>query len=395
MSEALVRRIPWAAISSLLLAAVLVGLVATHETPADTAQQVGSLIRCPVCQGVPISESPSPMAQDMMAILTERLEAGATREEAIDSLLSAYPGSLLLETPVSGSTLPLWLVPLAALVVGVGLATTIRRSRAGHQAPAERAELEQRQEAIRADLDDLASQSAGGEIDPEMASHLRRAYTAELAEAREALASASPTQGTHLPRSRRRVMAGIGAIVGSLVVIVVVAGIFITERPDTASGVAGVGGDPSQYSNETLAAVIAENQDHPMIDGMRLALAERYFEAGEYSEAFPYFLEIVESENATDVQAATALTRLGWMAYDGNGEAATAMDLLQEAARIVPTDPFPVYLQGIVSWCGLGQPDVAVAAFQQVLDSPDLDEAIRSRIEEDLDTLSSGGSCDT
>lgn len=395
MSERSPRRWPWAAITSVVLAAVLVGLVVTHETPTDAAQEIGSVIRCPVCQGVPISDSPAPMARDMMAILTERLEAGATREEAIDSVLSAYPGSLLLDTPVLGSTLPLWAIPIGALVVGVGVATTMRRSRSGGQSHAERAELQRRLEAINRDLDDLASQTASGEIEPEMAAHLREAYTNELSETRELLSSAPPSDEAPLPRSRRRTVAGAVAVVGSLVAIVVVAGLFITERPDAASGVADVGGNPSDYSNETLAAVIAENQDHPMIDGMRLALAERFFEAGDYSEAFPYFLAVAESPDASDTQAATALTRLGWMAYDGNGEAATALDLLEQAEQISPEDPFPVYLRGIVSWCGLGQSEVAVEAFQEVLESPDLDDAIRARIEDELATLRAGGSCET
>ena len=69
---------------------------------------------------------------------------------------------------------------------------------------------------------------------------------------------------------------------------VLVAGAFIVDRPDQSSGVADVAADPSSFSNETLAAVVAANQDHPQIDGMRLALAERYFEEGDYQSAFPY-----------------------------------------------------------------------------------------------------------
>ena len=50
------------------------------------------------------------------------LAEGASREEAIDAVLGAYPGSLLLEPEVSPTTVALWAVPLVALVVGAAAA---------------------------------------------------------------------------------------------------------------------------------------------------------------------------------------------------------------------------------------------------------------------------------
>lgn len=361
------RPLPWAVISTVILAVTLIVLVANHQPESDPATEIGSLIRCPVCQGVPIADSPAPMARDMMALLRDRLEAGATRQEAIEDLLGAYPGSLLLEPRLSGATLALWLLPAAAIVVGGGLALTVRRSRRGIDTPTERSELVRRRDDVNADLADLAGQEAAGEIDPTAARHLKEAYLAELAETEQALGQA-PASDAPLPRSRRRVMAGAVAVVASLALVVALAGAFLVDRPGSASGVAGtLAADPSEYSNETLAAVIASNADHPQIDGMRLALAERYFADGDYSAAFPYYLDVASSEAATPNQAATALTRLGWMTFDGNGEVDTALDLLTRARSLAPNDPFPIYLQGIVTWCGREDPVQAAALFQQVL----------------------------
>src|SRR5690606_19667824 len=122
----------------------LVALVSAYDPPTDAAEEIGALIRCPVCQGVPIADSPAPMARDMMAILRQSLNDGATRQQVIDEVLGAYPGSLLLEPEVTASTVALWLIPLGALVGGAGLAFTLRRGRRGFDAAHERTEIEDR-----------------------------------------------------------------------------------------------------------------------------------------------------------------------------------------------------------------------------------------------------------
>lgn len=374
------------------MAAVLVALVATYRPASDPATEIGSLIRCPVCQGVPIADSPSPMARDMMGVLREALAGGASRQEAIDTVLGAYPGSLLLEPTLSASTIALWLIPLLALVAGAGLIVTIRRGGQARRPGGERREAEIRLTQVETDLSDLASQEAGGEIDPEAARHLREAYQVELEEARSDVREAvTPAPGP--TRSPRRVAVGAAIIVGSLVLVVAAAGAFLVDRPDATSGVAGMAADPGEFSNETLAAVIAANTDHPQIDGMRMALAERYFEEGDYQSAFPYYLEVASSDLASPTQAATALTRLGWMAYDGNGEIETALDLLAQAQILTPEDPFPLYLEGIINWCGQDRPDAAATAFRQVLERGVGDDAIRAEVEADLAATEAGERC--
>lgn len=392
-APAAIRSMPWSVISVVAMATALAVLIATYRPPADAAEEIGSLIRCPVCQGVPISESPAPMARDMMEILRRELAEGATRQEAIDAVLGAYPGSLFLEPPVSASTVALWAVPLGALVIGLGLTFTLRRSRLGAAAVLEETEARQRLEQIRADLSDLAAQQASGEIDSEAARHLRESYEAELAETEAALRQLAPAPEPALPRSTTRAVAGAALVAGALVVTVLVAGAFIVDRPDQSSGVADVAADPSSFSNETLAAVVAANQDHPQIDGMRLALAERYFEEGDYQSAFPYYFDVASSDRATTAQAATALTRLGWMAYDGNGEVDTALELLSQARRLVPEDPFPLYLEGLIQWCGRGDAAAGAEAFRQVLAGDLGNGTVRHRVEADLAAAESGEAC--
>ncbi|HEY7468059.1 MAG TPA: cytochrome c-type biogenesis protein CcmH [Acidimicrobiia bacterium] len=318
------------------MAIILLTLVSTQPANLDRVDAIGARIKCPVCQGESIANSPSQMARDMMDLVEDRVAAGASDQAIIDELLSSYTGALLLDPPPSGNTLLLWLVPAAAVVIGI---TVILWWRA-HPGS-------------------------------------------------EASKPALPAS-----RSRRRLLAGGLILVVAFAVIVVVASNSLQERPSTASGVADLEGqDLSEVSNETMEAVIAANADNPEVNGMRLALAERYFEEGDYRSAFPHYLVVAEDTNASPAQAITALVRLGWMAFDGNGEVATATRLVDEALAIDPESTVALYVRARVRWCGAGEADEAAAVFQRLLDDPDLASDTRSQIEADLALALEGAGC--
>ena len=102
-----------------LLAVVLVFLVSIRPASVDRVEEIGSRIKCPVCQGESIANSPSQMAEDMMDLVAERVSTGVPDQEIIDELLGSYSGAVLLDPPASGSTLILWLAPALALVLGI------------------------------------------------------------------------------------------------------------------------------------------------------------------------------------------------------------------------------------------------------------------------------------
>lgn len=76
-------------------------------------------IRCVVCQGQPISGSNAGLAGDMRRVIRERIAAGEQPEEVRAWLISRYGDWVSFKPQVSSATLPLWLVPLAALVGGL------------------------------------------------------------------------------------------------------------------------------------------------------------------------------------------------------------------------------------------------------------------------------------
>jgi cytochrome c-type biogenesis protein CcmH len=318
-----------------LMAVALVFLVSTRPASVDRVEEIGTRIKCPVCQGESIANSPSQMAEDMMDLVAERVAAGVPDDEIVDELLGAYSGAVLLDPPASGSTLALWLAPALALILGIAVILWWRR---------------------------------------------------HPGEPRDQPAVAG--------RSRARLITGGVVLVLVFAGIVVVAANSLQDRPAAAAGAAELGTqDLSDVSNETMEAVIAANVDDPQINGMRLALAERYFEAGDYRAAFPHYLGVAEDPEATDPEAITALVRLGWMAFDGNGEVETATRLVDEALAIDPDSQLARYVRARVIWCGAGDTEQAVVTFEGLLAETDLAAETRAQVETDLTAARAGEGC--
>ncbi|CAN5302762.1 hypothetical protein BH18ACT5_BH18ACT5_00200 [soil metagenome] len=315
------------------LAVVVFTMPAAEE---DRARAIGSQIRCPVCQGESIIDSPSETARAMMDLVRLRIDEGLSDDAIIAELLRSYGGSLLLDPPASGATLWLWLAPPLAL--GLGAIMIVRRLRTQPVA------------------------------------------SAEMVVAPKKLSSAW-------------VWGAVVLILGGAVAVATV-GQFQQARPNDESlaGVAGAEFDSDAVSNETLEAVVAANADNPAINGMRLALANRYFEEGNYQQAFGHYQTVLDNEPAPG-EAANAFTRLGWMVFDGNGEADLGIDLIDQGLDLLPGDAFAIYLKGRIIWCGKDDPVTASDLFSSVLSSAGLDDDVRARVQADLAAAESGESC--
>ncbi len=375
------------------LAIAIAFSVLTYQPTVDRAERLGQLIKCPVCSGESIADSGTQLADDMMTLVRERLDEGATDAQIVDEILASYSGAVLLDPELKGSTAALWLIPAAIFVGGLVLVVN-RRRRAD---PVEEADIARQRDAVRTDLEGVAWQRETGEIDLDTADRLTDLYRSELAVLEDAVptgpvASAEPPQVG--PWSRRTIL-GTTMLVTAFAAVLVGAFIFLGDPEGTGTGVVDGEVDLESVSNETMESVIAANADDPQIDGMRLALAERYFSEGSYSRAFPHYLALAESDTADRTQVATSLTRLGWMTYDGNGEAETAIALLDQALNVTPGAPLPLYLKGQITWCGIDRPDQAARIFDEVLEAPDLDSTVRDAVEKDLHAVENGEPCQT
>ncbi len=103
------------------------------------AQAIGRTIRCPVCQGLPITESPSDLSQQMLRELREQVGSGQDEGQITTYFAARYGDTVLLDPPRRGANLLLWLGPLAAALLGGGWLLNSVRTR-GRLAPAQASE---------------------------------------------------------------------------------------------------------------------------------------------------------------------------------------------------------------------------------------------------------------
>jgi cytochrome c-type biogenesis protein CcmH len=93
---------------------------------ADTAlealtRSVAAQLRCPVCQGLSLADSPSELALEMKDVVRDQLAAGRTPDEVKEYFVAKYGEWILLEPPRRGVNLLAYLLPAIALVGGLGV----------------------------------------------------------------------------------------------------------------------------------------------------------------------------------------------------------------------------------------------------------------------------------
>jgi cytochrome c-type biogenesis protein CcmH len=85
----------------------------------DRTREIATELRCVVCQNLSVADSPSEMAQQMRAVVREQLEAGKTPEQVKEFFVSKYGEWVLLKPKTTGFSALLWILPYAALVIGI------------------------------------------------------------------------------------------------------------------------------------------------------------------------------------------------------------------------------------------------------------------------------------
>lgn len=84
----------------------------------EQTRLVASELRCPVCQGNSIQDSPSELAQEMKGVVRDQLASGKSPDEVKAYFIAKYGEWILLEPKASGFNLVVYLLPL--VLVGVG-----------------------------------------------------------------------------------------------------------------------------------------------------------------------------------------------------------------------------------------------------------------------------------
>jgi len=257
--------------------------------------------------------------------------------------------------------------------------------RSGRRLPAP---MEERRRHALRDLEELAEQVAAGELDGETAERLRAGYEAELAAVEQFAADEHVTDGEPAApgvesatapaegRSPQRTMVGAFVLIGALTVIILLAAQVFRSDPDpspqTPSDVAAIDGASAEEMESIVAA-------HPESVGMRLALADLYFEQGDYSSAIDHYLVVTNGELSLQEESRT-LGRIGWMAYS-TGQTESAVQFINNSLELNPDYYEGKLFLGLVSLYGLEDPAAAIPLLEEVNALPDLGDQLRAEVE--------------
>lgn len=248
-----------------------------------------------------------------------------------------------------------------------------------------RASLEERRDLALRDLVDLDEQEAAGEIPAARALQLRQRYEADAARAFDLLdefdrvdqdpeAGSDPdvrarteTESWPTPAAGGAMVGGRRRIAGVVLVVAVIATVALSVRGDLTSRPTGgfvtgneaTGGrDLSEVTNAEMEEVIAANPD---IVAMRLRLAHRYFEDGDYDRAVKHYLAVLDREPAPE-----AMAHLGWLVFL-DGEVEVAADLLVASRDRDPDDAEALWFLANVRLYGQQDPAAAKPLLQELL----------------------------
>lgn len=125
--------IRWLVVLGILMGAGTAAVPVVAQESSDPeleakVREVASQLRCVVCQGLSIQDSPSELAQDMKALVREQLAAGRSPEEVKEFFVARYGEWVLLSPPAEGLNLMVYVAPFIALAGGaLFLARTVTR----------------------------------------------------------------------------------------------------------------------------------------------------------------------------------------------------------------------------------------------------------------------------
>jgi cytochrome c-type biogenesis protein CcmH len=100
---------------------------ARNETLDQRVHDVASQLKCPVCQGESVADSPAQISQQMRAVIRQQLQSGRSEQQIIQYFIDRYGQQIVWSPPWQGFTLLAWLVPIALLLGGAVLLFTVLR----------------------------------------------------------------------------------------------------------------------------------------------------------------------------------------------------------------------------------------------------------------------------
>jgi cytochrome c-type biogenesis protein CcmH len=123
----------------------------------ERSADIASKLRCPVCQGVSIADSPSGMATKMRGQVRDLVAKGYSEEQVLSYFERSYGEFVRLEPPLRGLNVMLWILPGLVLLGGGWF--VFRKASAGPTPVA---------------VGPGEAEKGAAEVDPELAKYLER-----------------------------------------------------------------------------------------------------------------------------------------------------------------------------------------------------------------------------
>ncbi len=368
-------------------AAPAVSQISDSGVPRDTAverrvQEIGANLRCPVCQGLSIVDSPSELAQDMKRLVREQVIAGKTRAEIESFWIDRYGEWVLLKPRAQGANLAVWLAPFlllgtGAVVVYLAVQRWVRRG--SEQAPSPigtTAELAERREVLRRSLEELQADFAQGKLTQADYEALKARDEAELAAVRQALKTPKPQRA---PKATATASAGklrfhpaagwiAGTIVfGAVAVLALRGSVAPRGEGGTPTGIQfGNGGGEEPAENPRLAELEAkiarDSSDHAAL----IELGHLYMQQQRLQAAADVSMKAVQLRPRAK-ESAEAFAHLGMILWSAN-ELEPGLQAIEQALVLSPDLPEALLFKGIILFAGANKPREAISAWERYLE---------------------------
>jgi cytochrome c-type biogenesis protein CcmH len=119
-----VTRGRWLIVVALIATALALAWSARPQplTAAQRVDRIAAELRCPVCQGLSVQDSPSETARTMKDLVAQRVAEGRTDDEIRAEFRRSYGDWILLSPPLLSLSGLVWLAPLAAVAAGMVIA---------------------------------------------------------------------------------------------------------------------------------------------------------------------------------------------------------------------------------------------------------------------------------
>jgi cytochrome c-type biogenesis protein CcmH len=98
-----------------------------RESLDQRVHDVASQLKCPVCQGESVADSPSTISQQMRGVIRQQLQQGQSEQQIIQYFVSRYGSTILWSPPRQGFAILAWIIPIAILLSGALLLILVVR----------------------------------------------------------------------------------------------------------------------------------------------------------------------------------------------------------------------------------------------------------------------------